>query len=308
MAQRILRGAAATLTVTICDADGEPSDPSGTVTVGVVNAAGTVVVAPGTTTSRPTPSEDGRYLVAAPVATVLDEWTATWTNGSASWTSSHVVVGGFPFAATDAYLDDAAITPDKFPRAVVLATRAEVEDEAEEICNRSFTPRYRRLTMDGSGTNTMVLPINDIRRVRSVTVNGSALNVAYLRVVDDEFRNQVQRIDRRPFDEDFDNVVFEVEYGLDAPPSDVRRAMLTRLRSRLGMPRTSIPDRANTFQGADGRTYTLNRATADSTGIDDVDAAYERHSLRKRAGRSTPASRPMNFDPQRNSLFHGGFR
>jgi hypothetical protein len=308
VAQRILQGAAATLTVTICDAVGEPADPTGTVTVGVVNAAGTVVITPGTATTRPSPTSAGQYRVASPAATQLDEWTATWTNGTSGWVTTYAVVGGFPFSATDAYLEDTSIAVAKFPPSIVIDARAEVEDEAEEICNRSFTPRYRRVTLDGSGTSTLVLPVNDIRRIRAATVNGATLTVSYLRVIDDEFRNQVQRIDRRPFEEDFGNVVLDVEYGLDGPPSDVRRAMLTRLRSRLAMPRTSIPDKANTFQGADGRTYTLNRATADSTGIDDVDAAYERHSLRKRAGQASPASRPMNFDPQRSSLFHGGIR
>jgi hypothetical protein len=77
------------------------------------------------------------------------------------------------------------------------------------------------------------------------------------------------------------------------------------------MAKTGVPDRAISFQVADGGSYRLAMPGAYSTGIPEIDAVYARYSLRPttsgdgQGGITRPASRQIDYTPQRWSLFHG---
>ena len=122
----------------------------------------------------------------------------------------------------------------------------------------------------------------------------------------------IRRTDFVPFLDGLANIVVEVEYGLNEPPADMVTAAKLRLRQRLNLNKSGIPDRAATWTAAEGGTYQLDRASAYKTGSDVVDSVYERYSLRQRGdgegkdgGGFAPASRPWDLDPQRYSMFHG---
>ena len=127
--QRVLRGAAATLTYVNLDADGVAADAAGAVTVGVTRADGTVLVAAGTATTKPG-STTGIYTVGlTPTQTAqLDLLTATWTVGvltAAARTTEHLVVGGYMFSIDELRsartgMDDVAT----WPTADMIAARA----------------------------------------------------------------------------------------------------------------------------------------------------------------------------------------
>ncbi len=186
--------------------------------------------------------------------------------------------------------------------------------ECEQICQRAFLPRYRRLVLDGNGTNDLILPINDVRTIRRASMADradetftdlTAGQLAALVVTDDGL---LRRVDLDAWTLGDQNIVLELEYGLDQPPADLVAAAKTRLRSRLNLNKTGVPDRAMSFTIADGGTYRLSMPDAWQTGIPDVDAVYRRYSLRDTssptAANAVPASRTMAYEPQRNSLFH----
>ncbi len=320
MQQRVLQGAPATLKVTLNDQDGTPVAASGVLTVGVTQADGTVVLAAGTATT--TASGTGNYTVALTAAQTvsLNLLTATWTDAGNSRvvTTKHEIVGGFYFSLAEARASSASLINDtvKYPDALVLTTRQEVEEEAERICDVAFVPRYNRVTLDGIATPEIILPNNKIRTVRSIRIYPvpggstftavSASTLAGLRIDDD---GMIHRTDFGFFDEGRGNIVIEYEHGYDAPPADVRRAGFTRLRSRLNFDISGVNERATTFTAENGQSYKLSTADAYRTGIPEVDAAYERYSYRDRGALGVrPASRPLNLDPQRYSVFHGGVR
>lgn len=321
MIQRILQGAPASLSVTLADQDGSPADAAGALTVGVTLADGTQVLAPGTATVHGD-TDSGVYTVplSASQTATLNLLSATWTDDGNERvvTSRHEIVGGFFFSLADARNSNDGLIADeiRYPNVKLFDARQEVEEEAEEICDVAFVPRYGRAILDGDATPDLVLPANRIRVVRSIRIYPvpgaagfialTAEQLAGLRLDDD---GAIHRTDYSVFDEGRGNIVVEWEHGYDLPPADVKRAGLTRLRSRLNFEKGAVNERATTFTAENGQSYSLATAGAYRTGIPEVDAAYERYSYREQGGQGVrAASRPMNMDPQRYSVFHGGVR
>ncbi len=296
------------------------TDSSTTVTVAVVDANGNTV-----TSGNATAVETGRYSFELAGQSQTMQLTATWTatiSGAVVVETSYVeVVGGFFFSLVEGRASDSTLADTgKYPTVDLEAKRLEVEVECEEICDRAFVPRYQRLLLDGPGTSELMLAgVNDVRAVRSVQVADqvgetfTALTsgqLAKLAVTPDRV---LLRTDGNIWPEGRSNVIVELDYGLDKPPPDLKRAAMTRFRSRLNAARSGVPERALSFTSEVGGTYRLSVPDAYTTGLPDVDAAYERYSLRSGVGssedgREVPASRLISFDPQRYSLFHGGVR
>lgn len=317
--QRILRGVTATLQVTLVDQYGTAADAAGAVTVHVTRGDGTDVLPAGTATTH---GATGIYTVAlTPAQTAsLDLLTAVWSDaGDGSTTTTLIdIAGGFFFSIADVRNFDAGLTAGKFPDAVVLAKRQQVEDECEWICDVAFVPRYRRVVLNGSGESTLNLPDNMIRTVRSVRTytapttytSFTATQLAALDLADPN--GIITRTESGAyFPEGRGNTVIEYEHGYDRPPSDLAEASLFRIRNVLNRPTTGVPDTAQQVSTPEGETYRLDQPSAYKTGMPNVDGTYARYSMRERPGTdggAVPASRRLDFDPQYTSLFHAGRR
>lgn len=276
--QRILRGGTATLSYQFADADGEPAAPAGTVTIGITRADGSVLVAAGTATAG-AGSSPRTFALTAANNLLLDMLTVTWTDGGDS--STHVelveVVGGYYFTVAQARNAEASLRDtNKYPTADIEAKRREVEDEAEDICGVAFVPRYRHVTLDGPGCSELYLPDPMPRTIRSLSILGSALGAGALALLVVN-RWGVISYPNGIFPAGEKSIVVGYEHGYDRPPSGLRAAALTRLRSRLNMAKSDIPDRAERFLSTDGATFTLSMPAKDRTGIPDVDAVYHRY-------------------------------
>ena len=323
MKSRVLRTSASVLSHTF-EVGETPTDSTTAVTVTVTDPSG-ATVATGTATHGAT----GTYTYALPpqaALTVLSvAWAATISGAAVVETDTVEVVGGFLFTLSEGRASDASLADrDKYPTADLDAKRLEVEEEVERICDRAFVPRYARVVVDGSGSADLVLPHPDpdrtaahVRAIRSVSMaqrSGGPLvaftsdELAALIVRSD---NTVTRTDQW-WAEGYGNVLIEYEYGQDGPSLELKNAAMIRLRSMLNANKTGIPDRASSFTSVDGGTYRLTMPGAWATGIPAVDAVYARYSRRSgtaaTGGRPIPASRTLDYDPQRNSLMHGGPR
>lgn len=315
---RVAKGATTTLTHTFY-VDETPTDSTTTVTVSAVDAAGAAVFS-----GDATHGTTGVYTYALPGQASLCELTVSWsaTIGGAAVVEDETVevCGGRFFTLADGRASDASLADTaKYPTADLIAALLEVEQECEWICDRAFVPRYRRVVLDGTGASTLTLPDPDVRTIRSASVAPRAGEtfvalttdqLAALVVLSDQ---TLKRVDTNIWTEGDRNVIVEYEFGLDSPPPDLTRAAKTRFRSRLNLNKSGIPDRAASFTSVDGGTYRILLPDAFRTGIPEVDAAYSRHSRRVQASAASgaaryPASRTLNYDPQRNSLFHGGRR
>lgn len=280
--QKVLAGAAGTLRWQYLDQDGEPTDP-GTVEVGVVRADGTEVLPPATATVS---DGDARTVALTPTQTAsLDILTATWTRttDSTDSTTRVDVVGGFYFTVAQARSSDPTFKDQlKYPDTDIQARRLEVEDEFERITETSFVPRFRREALDGTGTDTLMLPTPLPRQVIAVTeldstggeTEWSAADVANVRL--DETGTLTSP---RAWPCGRANIVIAWEHGMHQPPPDVRKAALLRLRYVAVQPNTAVPDRASRFQVEGGSVYTLDTAGQQKTGVPDVDAVLARWSM-----------------------------
>lgn len=285
--EQILAGAAAMLTASFRDQDGDLADPSGTVTVGIVSGDGSTVVAAGTATTN---AGTGLRTVALPAASNLvpQLLTCSWTNGTVTLTTTVEVVGGY-YASTKQVRDSDDVLADtrKYPAATLVAARRSVEVEFEDYCRAAFVPRYRRVRLDGSGDEEQLLPDPYVRTVRSVRIydtdgNYTAFTAPELAAIQVNDSGIIYRTDGDTFDRGEQNIVVEYEHGLDQPPADLADAFMMRLRDVVNRAHRGVPDRASTFTSDVGGTYSLLVAGRGGsiTGIPDVDVALRRHSRR----------------------------
>ncbi|GIH76142.1 hypothetical protein [Planobispora longispora] len=328
---RLTRGAAATLSHTFYVGE-TATDSSVAVSASVVDASGQAVAGP--LNASHSGAGTGRYTVTLPAQATLAALTVAWsaTIGGQAVVERDIVevVGGFLFSLAEARASDPIFADvAKYPLADLVRLRQEVEEECETITGRAFVPRYRRLVLDGSGGRDLVLPDGGDDLVAGILLRGVRLPIrsasiaprvgqAAVPLTVDQLGaltvtrdGLLRRTDYGIWTEGSGNVVLEYEYGNDYPPADLKAAALLRLRSRATMARSGIPDRAISFTVAEGGTYRLSTPNASRTGIPDVDAAYDRYSRGAGGGQNggpAPASRTLDYNPQRGSLFHGGWR
>lgn len=320
---RVLKNQAATLSHTFY-VDETATDSSVAVTYAVADANGTSVTS-GTATHGAT----GVYSFTLAAQSALKRGTVTWSATVGAATSEvdyFEIVGGFFFTLAAGRASDSSLSnTTTYPLADLVTKRLEVETECETICDRSFVPRYDRVVLDGSGSAELLLKpsdpnrsVADIRTIRRIAVapdvdetfvDFTAAQLAGVAPLPD---GTLRRTDGSVFTEGWRNVIVEWEYGLDVPYSELVTASLTRFRSRLNLNKSGIPDRASSFTVSDGGVFRLDMPGAFKTGLPEVDAVYARYSRRSTGSgptaRGVPASRPLNYDPQRWSLYHGGVR
>jgi hypothetical protein len=306
--ERILRGAPASIEVSWADQYGEPAAAVGAVTVLVEKADGTDVITAGSSTTGTNPYL--RALTAVQTAT-LEQLTATWTDaGNSSTRTTRVEIADrFYFNRVEARQIDSTLGDlSKYPGADFRLHRFATEVECERVCGVAFTPRYARAVVDGTDDQDLYLPHAFLRRVRSVReyssdtayTEYSATEVARIAVKED---GRIIRTDGAVFAGGDGNVVVEYEHGMDRPPPDLLHASVIRCRYRLNSETTQDWSEASRYVGPDGSSYEI----PDS--LDDVEQRKVfRVYVGYARGRFKPASRSLNFDPTRGSLFHGGRR
>lgn len=197
-------------------------------------------------------------------------YTVRWDGGVTAVDVTTVeVVGGFLFSVPALRASEVGLTADRFPAAEVAHYRTVTEVEFETITGRSFTPRTAFLRAEDAPAEGELLPYVD---VRSVTILGPS---------DGPVDAPIERIERYAFMPALPDeaIGVEIAYGFTAVPADIRRVGMLRTRWHLMAERSAIPDRATSYQPADGGTYLLatpGRAGY-HTGVPDVDAVLDRY-------------------------------
>lgn len=245
---QVLAGQQTNLTLTAYS-DGTQTD-QGTFTIGIVDANGTEVVAPGTAV---TDNADGTYSYTLAAQTDPAFLTVTWTEsgGDITFTTYVEVVGNVLFteAAARAFEDGKLADTTKYDDADIAAARAEVTDWLEAQTGRSWVPRYRRATFRGTGSCILNLrhavktegasggegAERDITEILSATVNGNALDVDDIDIDGHhlDYTAGVWATGRRPA------VVVEYVYGLPHPRNGADRIALLETVDRLVASRLS---------------------------------------------------------------------
>ena len=242
-----------------------------TPTCTVVDGAGTALAAPVVTSAGV-----GIYaaaLTAAVHTALLDTLTLTWTGtvgGKVQRATQTVQVAGGVFVALSTLRQVPALdNTDKYPTATLRMAREEFEEIAEQYLKVAFVPRAARETITGTGQCHLVLAHPMPRAIRSITVDGTTVDVATVRVDD---AGWITRGDAWPR-----GSVVEVvyEHGFTSPPGPIVRACVEFVRAGLlqstsGVPRNTIDV---SIEGVSLRTSTADITQGRPTGWLTVDAA-----------------------------------
>lgn len=302
------------------------TDPTGTPTYVVTDSAGATVTSGNATVVG---GGSGAVTVALAGQADLDlltvAITATVDGAEVTEFDTVEVVGGFFFTIPEGRASDSSLADtEKYPTSALEAARAATEWECEQICDRAFVARFAYVTLDGTGTSTLLLRGPDEDRSFRDYVSLSSISMAT--EVDTTFTpftgaeladvavapaGTIRRASGGIFTAGWSNVRAGYVYGRNRGlPADLKTAALIRFRTLANSFRSGIPDRTTSFTTADGGTFRIAAEAAYRTGIPSVDAAYTRYSFRDRSGPSgtgggpMPAGRTFSYDPQFHSLFH----
>ena len=246
--QRVIAGTPASVSWQQIDGLGEPADP-GVVTVTISRADGTVIAAATATTGVGTAARTVT-LTAAQTAT-LDRLTATWVAAGVTVATTEIDVVAAPwFANAELRAVEASVASEAaYPAAKVAAARLQVEAFFERCTGRRFSPGYTFQTVPGTGTADLFLPHPDLRRVRSAVLYDDLAGVAVETLAAGELAafqpSPVGRLTRWGSTWSSRWVRVGWEWGLPAPPPDVRRQAMRLCRELLvNEPKGAVPDNA----------------------------------------------------------------
>lgn len=235
------------------NSDGEPADP-GTVTVGVVNAAGVTVVAAGTATVA---AGNTRSIVLAPAQTgSVDTLTATWTAGGVTVGSTVVELVSAPLITFAEFQSLSAqvshnVTLDRF-----LLARRSVDDLLFDALNRSMVRRFTVERVDWrrrrGGLPLRYPDLESVRFARRLEPDGTTtdvLDVASIRPDTAGVAYHDSWLDGR----------LEIGYvhGWPAVPADAKRVVARLIRVHLGESTSALDDRAQAYTDSAGNTIRL---------------------------------------------------
>jgi hypothetical protein len=291
---RVLRTTAATLTHAFY-VDETLTDLAAPPTVTVNRLDGTQV-----TTGTSTHTTTGVYTFTLPggpsspgsatyqLDYLVVTWAGTLAGAQITVTDEVEIVGGFYFGLAEARASDSSLADTvKYPTSLLALRRIQVEQEAEEIMERAWVPRFRRVSLPGTGRDVQPLQDMDIRTLRAASVayltgqTPQALTGSALSMIVVTAEGTLVRPANVPWPVGIGNVIVEYEYGRDFPPEGLRQAMLTRFRNRLNVTKSAIPDRVMSYTTSDGvsaNTFRLSQPGQMTTGLPEVDAEYQRYA------------------------------
>jgi hypothetical protein len=279
---RILRNTVAVVSAGFVDPYGEPREAVGDVSI-AVRTSGNTTIDLGLRTASEVESplsdipEYGVTLTSE--ETELERLYVEVTDDIGKATSIVDIVGGFFFSVGRARAADNTLrtNPGKYDDASIIQMRSVVEAECEDICGQAFVPRFGRLRLRGSGEDRLLMGFQNVRSVRSITIDGTALTDSEL---DDVAVTPLGlQWSRRCFTY-MANVDVAFEVGMDRPPADLVPHTISRLRNRLNADTTAILSRATAETTPNG-TFTLFTPglRGAHTGLPEVDEAYARYTL-----------------------------
>lgn len=283
---RVLAGVAASISQPILDQDGGLNSTAAVVTYGVTAADGTSVVAAGTAAATTSGVAVGSLTAAQTAA--LGILTFAWTDdGQVVATSTVEVVGGYYASIQEIRQSDPSIeaNPQKHPTAKIIRIRREAETLFDDVCDRAFVPRFTRQRISGMGSDRVVLPSWDLRRLRSVRIYSNSTTYtswtqAELDSVPASGSGVAVRTDGGVWDYGCDNLVAEWEHGANNPPADLKSAFLVYVRYLLNQDVSGVPARATAIvDGPGGGTFRISTPGIGKsiTGLPEVDEVLDRY-------------------------------
>ena len=279
----IIRDAAETLSVTFYSGE-SATDADGSVTLGIVDAGGTTVVAAGTAT---TSAGSGVYTYVLAAQSDLKRLTATWSGtfgGNAmTFDTVHEIVGGhYTTPAEVRSMDSISGESSTFPASDIVEAITYATSIIDDYCGTSFVQRYHRDTLNGTSTDTIRVAQMFPKTLLSATIDGTALSGSKLNEValfDDG--TLVRKSDVWTFTQPGNKVVIEYEAGASkSAAADLRWCAKTIARYWILEQVSRIPDRAISVQSEFGQIQLAQPGMNRPTPLPDVNVVLNRHRHR----------------------------
>lgn len=274
--------------------DGDLTAPTGNVTVVVKDLDDTTVQSGNASLVAET---TGIYTFDLSPTTVLDTLgvytlTATFTVSGATSTVAYPleVVGNHLFEIHELRAFDPAIADDTRYTAEEIRNAREIATERlEEAAMVALTTRLRRVTVDGSGISTLVVPDTEVTSFISATNleeeigpdTEDDLTATELVDVETKIEGILVRTDGNDWTAGTQNWIIEYEHGINPTPAPFKRAAMILAVENLV--RNALPHRA-TSQSTDlgeFRISVANPTIGRDTGIPEVDAIIHLHGRRR---------------------------
>ena len=278
---RVLRSSAVKITSpTFVADDGEtPEACASTPTATVTHEDGTVLAA----LTPAAGADTGTYVgtLTATHTANLGRLTVLWTGTVAGlvqvYRQEFEVVGAHYVSLPDIRNERDMDNTTKFPTSLLIRERDKWATRVEEICGVSFVRRYKRETICGDGTDRLRLVEFHPRTVLAVSIDGVAQTVGNF-TLQPAASTITSEHGLFTFDKD---CVITYEHGFDAPPGDVRTAVLAAIVRDIKRTTQDLPSDAisSTFDGGPQIRYsTPNAAQGRPTGILELDAVLAQHN------------------------------
>lgn len=258
---------------------------TGTPTVTVTTANGTVLATPSVTTG-PTTGVYRATLTAAAHTTNLETLVVTWTGTAGGFSQNYrqiIDVAGAHYVT----LPEIRSYPDlndktKFPAYPFLSDiRDEYEELIERVCGVAFVPLYSYETHTGNNKQTLKLNHLRPRTIRSVTIDGVAYAASNFDFTDGGILIYVGNTFSKSKD-GTRNITVGYEYGYDLPPAKIRREFLKCVRAEALALKSAVPNNAisQSFEGVTIRYSTPDPSNNRPTGILTLDPVLVQYSER----------------------------
>jgi hypothetical protein len=265
---RILAGTAGNVDLLNYDSNGDLADAGGgNGTVAVTDSAGVAIAGSPFTATR---QSVGLYRFQLPAAiTTLDTYNAAWTMPDATTRASRFeVVGSFLYTVKQLQVFDTALANETtYPPSRVRDIREAVEDRFGTIAQVSFTRRGLREYLDGDGTPVLFATWPMVRRVVSLKIGGTTIDVANLK----GYESGRLELTSGSFTWGRQNVEVLYEHGYDPPPAPVVEQGMVYGRELMVKGAFDDNARASSIQTELG-LIRMTQATQGKVGIPSVDA------------------------------------
>jgi hypothetical protein len=269
---RLVRDAGGTITLSVYNADGVLTDAPSTPTIVVKDGAGTTV-ATGTSSRE----SAGVYSFALTGAQIpeCDLYEATWSAAPSVFVTQFEAIGGWPCSLAELRGANTELADTtRYPAALLYAAREVALDRVETVTRVAWSTRRARVTLDGDGTELLLLPHNEVQEVLAVTVDGATITPADCRLWDwgalAAPDNTVWTAGRR-------NITVDYLHGVEYAPGPIADAIIELALGAVVEYGSRIPERA-TSVATDVGTFRLTLPGRDGpTGIPRVDAVLDQY-------------------------------
>ena len=263
--------------------DGTLTNATGSVTVTVTDEGGTVIVNAQTATTDST----GIYYYDLGISNTTDVnklfavWTGTWESVSQKLRTTHEIVGFPIFTEAQARAFDVAqlASASDYSDEAILDERQKITELLEQWTGVSWTPKYKRVKLEGEGDRIISPPSFHITKILSCTILGESIATSNFEI--DNNAGFIHRTDgffEKPTSAYPLPVVIEYEYGWDYIRNGVDRIGLKLIIDRLVA--SNIPDRATSFNDELGNIALVTQGGrfANETRIPEVNQWIEENS------------------------------